>query len=299
MNCHPFLLVLASVLVGCSGSSEERSSADASDATSDFDVTSTVDVDPDSASDAETASDTLTVDADADLPDHDIETDGSSDADADTTPVDAADAGSGDDAADVDAMDVVDAADGDTGTRTRGECRSDADCGGDPCLRIHAEGGGFTTCFRRTPPVEECVGHESDPACCSSEDCSESGECFAGPLFYCGGVAPIPTTLCHEPQCGSDTDCDARDGGLCLPAGAFGEPVARCVSTSCRVDADCTAAAGGQCSPFFDACARRFTTFSCTYDDSPCRTDSDCGGVDVCVPLGDDATACVPFMPPP
>lgn len=298
----PFTIAVAVTVFGCGGADDERrpdSGADAVDDSTPIDMGDDADGSPDA-----TPSDVDVADVDADETDPDAETDAAADApadarghDADTAELDASDT----DSIDADTSDTPDLVHGDAadaGVALRGACASDDDCGGSPCLRIHEEEGGYTTCFTRMPPIEECSGALADPACCSSADCSETGECFAGPLFYCGGVAPVPTATCHEPQCVADVDCADRDGGLCVPAGAFGEPVARCAYAACRLHADCTAGPGGECSPFFDACTSRFTTFSCTYDDSPCRTNADCGA-DVCVAISDHATACVPFMPPP
>ena len=306
-----FLVALAGFTLAC-GSDDPlppEPTDTATDGGSDFaepDSDASPDAEPDAVADVETDPDPDSepdADRDAD-PDADPDIDVATDPDAAEDPDVAEDAEEDPDAeidadADLDTDSGTDAeADADAGV-SRGECSSEDDCGGVPCLRIHEETGGYTTCFSSPAPLDECLGDEEEESCCSAADCPAETECFAGPLFYCGGPAPIRANSCHPAQCSDDSDCVDREGGLCLPAGAFGEPAARCVYAACRVDSDCSASDGGQCSPFRDACSRRFSTFSCTYDDSPCRANTDCGGIDVCVPVSDHGTACVPFMPPP
>jgi hypothetical protein len=161
--------------------------------------------------------------------------------------------------------------------------------------------GSYFTCATGPSPLDECLGDEDEfGGCCSASDCGTAGECFAGPLFYCGGVEPMRTNFCLVDACTTSADCAAEIGGLCLPAGAFREPVARCVYSPCDVDADCTEGAGGECRPFTNPCSRRFAGFSCTYDDSACRSGADCPrGDEICSPTSAHQTECVPFFPPP
>jgi hypothetical protein len=266
------------------------------------DSTAAGDVDPDGGPAADTGStgeelpDTV-FDIDLDVLDVAEDTGSGGDLDAESDTIRDADSApdTGPDASDSDARSDAEL---DASEASRGECSSAEDCGGSPCLHLHDESGGYTTCWTRPDALVECLGDEASPACCSAADCPDRTECFAGPLFYCGGPEPIRTNTCHPAQCVEDADCADRSGGLCVPEGAFREPAARCIYAGCRVDADCTVSDRGQCSPFWDACTRRFATFSCTYEDSPCRSNRDCG-LAVCVPVSDHATACVRFEPPP
>ena len=188
--------------------------------------------------------------------------------------------------------------------RHRGSCVVDADCS-DPtwsCISIPADDpNGYHTCQPAEAAPPNCGTAEPPDECCVHAECTTdpSGTCVVGPIFYCGGVAPTIANACLYDECTDDNDCGADE--LCLPPRVLAEPVSRCVAAGCRVDADCTDRAAGQCEPFFDPCNGRLSGFFCTYEDSECRSDSDCAGGEHCAPGvdRDGNTACMTFQPPP
>lgn len=190
-----------------------------------------------------------------------------------------------------------DARDRSAGDQTRGTCLTSEDCGGGECIAVPDTAEGYHTCVELRHEATVCTGMSGEDQCCNSGECPEGGSCFEGPLFACGGAPPIERNICAMPECSSDGDCTSGDNGLCLPAGAFGEPVARCLYGTCRVNSDCRAGPGGQCTPF-NGCGRRLSGFECTYSDSACRSDSDCSHGRVCVWKG-ETTACEEYFAPP
>ncbi len=195
----------------------------------------------------------------------------------------------------------------DVGTlRHRGTCVTSADCADATweCISIPAnDAAGYHTCQPPTAAEPGCGMIQDPDTCCLHTDCNQadpSGTCITGPIFYCGGAAPTIANVCVVDECVTNAECGTDQ--LCLPPRVLGEPVSRCVTTQCQFDADCTAGAGGECSPFFNPCNGRFSGFSCTYDDSACRSNDDCdqGNLRFCQPgAGDGDTACVEFNPPP
>ena len=196
--------------------------------------------------------------------------------------------------------DMTDAADM---PRQRGVCTDDADCPGqyDTCVVIGGDDStGYHAC--QTDEVFEpgCGQINPPDQCCTHTDCNGNDPdavCVTGPIFYCGGIAPVPANVCLTDECNLDSDCQDRQ--VCVPARVFGEPVARCVSAVCEIDADCDARSGGECRPFTDPCSNRFAGFWCTYDDSVCRTSRDCSNGEHCSPGMDGNTSCQVFEPPP
>jgi hypothetical protein len=184
----------------------------------------------------------------------------------------------------------------DNNGHARGTCTTAVDCGGNPCAVIPDGSLGWHTCIEMVAEATACTG-EPGEACCSTADCS-SGACYVGPLWYCGGAAPVPANVCVVGECSTDSECNAKSHGLCLPQGAFGEAEARCVYGDCRLDADCTSRSEGECRPFFDPCHGRLIGFSCTYDDSVCRSSADCVG-QYCAAGSDGTTSCETFVAPP
>lgn len=189
---------------------------------------------------------------------------------------------------------------------TRGTCQTSADCGGLACVTIPAgDPNGWRTCETSLPTeATMCLGMGFDH-CCTSASCTAgpNGACFEGPLFYCGGAPPIPANVCVYDECATDASCGSSPGqlGLCIPGGTFGELRSYCTHGDCRADTDCTSRSGGLCVPFVAPCTRRVSGFFCTYDDSECRTDADCGHVPFgyCAQGTDGHSTCESFIPPP
>lgn len=183
----------------------------------------------------------------------------------------------------------------------RGDCTEDNTCGTGHCEAIPDHPDGWFTCINeRLYETDEC-SPDGDHQCCSSSECTSgiNGGCFEGPLWYCGGMMPIPSNVCLYDQCTDDEDCTEHEFGLCLPAGAFNELRKHCVYGGCIFNRDCSSGSGGECLPFFDPCHRRFTGFHCVYDDSDCKRDSDCEGDEYCQPGEDGQTSCQWFAHPP
>lgn len=188
--------------------------------------------------------------------------------------------------------------------RHRGNCMTSADCF-DPswaCITIPADANGYHTCQPPEAAEPGCGLIQPPDNCCLHTDCNQtdpSGTCIVGPLFYCGGVAPMIANICVYDECASDTDCAADQ--ICLPPRVLAEPVSRCVSAQCKADADCSNGNDGQCSALFDPCNGRLSGFYCTYESSECRADADCAGNgQYCAPgAGDGDTTCQTIMLPP
>jgi hypothetical protein len=182
-----------------------------------------------------------------------------------------ADAGSGR----VDAGSVrVDAGAG----RAPGDCVTEADCGGAPCVEIVP--GGFRVCAPLPAEATACDPARDSDECCTSADCTavSGGRCYLNSdLRFCGGALPPPQNICAYDNCTSDADCF---GGLtgetaCVPRGVAGFPVASCLMTFCRRDSDCDAAPGGVCAPVRDACCGLIAGLACVYPGG-CRSNADC-----------------------
>ncbi len=190
----------------------------------------------------------------------------------------------------------------------RGTCVRDEDCPNGTCGRLPDIDGGFRTCVNKVEdPAPPCELDQLGNECCSSQtDCTAEpmGQCTFGPIFYCGGVAPRERNICVYGECTDESDCGRQLGGVCVPAGAFGEPASICVYGDCLTNGDCTNGTNGSCNPFYNPCNRRFVGFHCTYDESDCRSDQDCPprgglGTPYCSPGNDGMTTCESFIPPP
>lgn len=162
-----------------------------------------------------------------------------------------------------------------------GECASDADCGGAPCVSLTADGYGV--CIVHVDPVTHCGPGEM--GCCNSDLCAGDSHCYP-PFGYCGGLVG-PQNECLADACQSNEDCAA--GHFCVPAGVFAYPVKTCVLAACRENADCTAEPGGRCEPVEDTCCAGVFALYCVYPDG-CRTKADCPpSAPICA--GDPATS--------
>jgi len=185
-----------------------------------------------------------------------------------------------------------------------GDCSVDADCESGECVSVNGDASGWHTCrVLPTDPVGcEMTGELGDPECCAATDCTgpTGGACVETPIFCCGGAAPQFQLSCLYDECGPDNPCANEQ--TCQPAGVFGEPVARCVAATCVNNEECTDGTNGECLPFFSPCNHRFIGTHCAYDESPCKTDSDCPNAgpnqQYCSPDG-DTTVCETFFPFP
>lgn len=166
---------------------------------------------------------------------------------------------------------------GNGGGTQSGDCKSDADCGGQSCVEVTA--GGFKICL--TPPPEATVCSAGGPTmdqCCSSSECQGGGRCYLSTAVpSCGGAAMAEYNYCAGDGCQDDSGCQgAGIAQICAPAGAFGQPGRACMNAYCRSDADCTKKAGGQCVPVSQPCCSVPAGLACVYPDG-CRNDQDCG----------------------
>lgn len=191
----------------------------------------------------------------------------------------------------------------------RSTCRDDADCPGGACGPVPDDPGAPCTCIGPRPePVRAfCeAGGPFESECCADAECAPPPDgrvvcqqsVYDALNAYCGGAAPPPENSCRFDECLLDDDCAA--GEVCVPAGAFGHVLNTCRRTECRTDADCAARPGGECRAYFIRCVA--TSFGCSYDGDPCRTDADCPdgrfGPQHCVPAG-GGTRCEEYIPPP
>ena len=173
-----------------------------------------------------------------------------------------------------------------------GDCDTDADCGGDPCVEISP--GGYRVCETKVPLATTC----SSPAgeCCKTADCAaagKQGKCLLGPVApSCGGPALVPTNVCAIDKCTSASGCSGSNG-VCVPAGVFGRKVASCMTGGCRRDSECSEGKGGACVPVSGACCPGPVGLYCVYQGG-CVNDGDCtnghcdvsSGKAVCAPGG-------------
>lgn len=132
-----------------------------------------------------------------------------------------------------------------------GDCQTDADCGGKPCVPLTK--GGYKVCLSFPVEATICPTGGAGDECCASADCAttNAGACYSGAdLQYCGQWFPSALNRCVKDACQSDDDCSSplsSAPGICAPAGAFGHPKRACLTALCHTDADCTAKAGGAC----------------------------------------------------
>jgi hypothetical protein len=156
---------------------------------------------------------------------------------------------------------------GSGGAPAIGDCVTDADCGGAPCVTLVP--GGYRVCIVHVDPVTSCGPGQM--GCCDSSLCAGSAHCFP-PFGYCGGIVG-PQNKCLEDQCQVGADCPA--GHVCVPAGVLAYPVKTCMPAACTADADCAAHAGGRCEPVEDTCCAGVFGLFCVYPGG-CRRNVDC-----------------------
>jgi hypothetical protein len=188
---------------------------------------------------------------------------------------------------------------GSGGSGGHGDCTTDADCGGKPCIPLTP--GGYTVCQNIPPEATMCHMQGIMDDCCDSSQCMK-GACYDSMMLpQCGGALQI-MNLCIDDTCMSDADCVKNTApAICAPAGAFGRPKRQCLDAYCRTDADCVTAPGGVCEPILNACCGIPYGLGCVYPGG-CNKDADCStdgsqhcelqqatGQGVCAPGG---TAC-------
>ena len=172
-----------------------------------------------------------------------------------------------------------------------GDCRTSADCGGQPCIGV--TDGGYAQCDQPPVPPESCTDGGYDQCCPPPQSPScPTGELCIGPGIggTCGGAPPAFVTIgnaCASDACQTDADCSADGGEVCTSAGTMGSPVRACFTGNCDTDADCTTYPGGFCAPVKDYCCSQYIQLSCIYvGHGGCLTSTDCGssaGLPVCV----------------
>ena len=183
------------------------------------------------------------------------------------------------------------------GGGAHGDCQTDADCGGKPCVALTP--GGYLVCLAPIAEVTMCDPSTPPNDCCSSADCVAAGmgSCYAASkLNFCGGAFPIDNK-CVADACQSDADCGA--GTLCAPAGAFGYPKRFCLTAHCHTDADCAAKPGGACLPIGGnpCCSLNLPAgLGCAYPGG-CSKDSDCPGGTCTLDMNKGVGVCGPNGP--
>ena len=146
--------------------------------------------------------------------------------------------------------------------------------------------GGYLTCIAPPDPVDGPSGSPQMDECENSTECPPGCGCFLV-TTYLGPTAVYNRCVC--PECDDDADCSDPVNQICIPAGAWGEPMSRCVYAECKIHSDCTWTSGGYCIPHTDPCGPPDPPVLigkfCHYDDDPCWEDDDCL---------DDSQACTP-----
>lgn len=161
------------------------------------------------------------------------------------------------------------------GALPTGDCTSEADCNGNPC--VESTPGGFKVCTSFPEEAVGCTPNNPVPdECCTSADCA-AGKCYLSTdIPYCGGPAMATYNRCVADECASDADCAGGSvARICAPAGAWGNPHRVCTSAYCKTNADCTAKAGGYCAPVSDPCCFVASGLACIYPGG-CRSNEDC-----------------------
>lgn len=156
-----------------------------------------------------------------------------------------------------------------------GDCQTDADCGGKPCIPLTP--GGYLICQDIPAEATTCHPQGQMDECCKTSDC-KAGACYDSKnLPFCGGAQQL-INRCMVDECQSDQDCGAHSNPsqICAPAGAFGWPVKRCTIVYCKTDADCTVQAGGHCEPIDNICCSTPQGVACVYPGG-CKNDKACG----------------------
>ena len=158
-----------------------------------------------------------------------------------------------------------------------GDCKTAADCGGNPCVPVTP--GGYTVCEATPPEATMCTlppGGPGSDQCCTSADC-KTGKCYLSTsLPQCGGPAMQVSNLCLSDTCSNDAACgNGSVPQICTPAGAFGFPTRQCLVAYCHTDADCGAQAGGHCAVVSAPCCTSPAGLACVYPGG-CRKDTDC-----------------------
>lgn len=170
------------------------------------------------------------------------------------------------------------------------DCATSDDCGGGECISIN----GFRTCQRAPAETTECTGSGRDE-CCDTTGCAEGERCARLPDVYCGGAAPTDYNACIGPE-DECLDC-GKLSATCVPGGALGYEIGACVSQACGSDADCDAEDGGRCLPVDDPCCGA-VSFQCAYPSDGCRTSADCDEGSYCgVDVEAERARCLPGIP--
>lgn len=164
---------------------------------------------------------------------------------------------------------------GSGGSVAAGDCQSEADCGGSPCVEVTP--GGYKVCLKAPPEATECMPDGPlEDECCNSAECANGGKCYGfTSLPYCGGAQPADYNVCVGDMCASDAQCDGGIPSVCAPAGAWGTGARTCVAAFCKTNADCTAKPGGVCAAIEGMCCSLPLGLACVYPGG-CQKDADC-----------------------
>src|SRR6185437_7740845 len=186
------------------------------------------------------------------------------------------------------------------GAPSSGDCQTDADCPGGPCVPLTP--GGFLVCQEPPSQATSCTG-PLDQCCPDTKSYCPNGEgCYAGPLVPACSGTPMPMhNQCGADQCEKDIDC-APDQ-ICGLAGTLGLEIRACVTAYCKIDADCEAYPGGVCAPVLDPCCSTSAGLYCVYSGhGGCRSNADCSPTPnqparYCAPSSDGTATCQPGAP--
>jgi len=158
------------------------------------------------------------------------------------------------------------------GASQHGDCASDADCAGKPCVALTP--GGYRVCESAPPPAAGCGSVPGE--CCTTMDCMGPGNpgCYDdAALPLCGGVRRPPGNACIGDDCEEDADCGPQS--ICTPPRVLGRPNRACMAAFCHTDADCTRRLGGVCRPILNQCCSIPRGLACMYPGG-CSGDDDC-----------------------
>ncbi|MFO0613997.1 MAG: hypothetical protein U0414_15500 [Polyangiaceae bacterium] len=147
------------------------------------------------------------------------------------------------------------------------ECHSNADCPGGTCVEVNV---GFKTCQYPVDEATTCDNPGMD-ACCNSSECKANEKCVRTPVKpVCAGIPQPEFNTCASDECASDADCN---GGVCAPAGTFGNKVNACLPAQCS--GVCGLETMAPCAIVRDPCCNTAIGFFCIHE---CNKNEDCPG---------------------
>ena len=154
------------------------------------------------------------------------------------------------------------------------ECDTNADCPQGTCIELIP---GYRVC--QVDVVEATACTKGTDECCNTGECDAGEICVETPIVpFCAGIIKQPHNVCGSDLCMNGAECK---GGVCAPAGTFGNKVAACLFNEC--EGDCS------CGLVRDPCCNGVTGFFCITD---CQSSADCAPGSYC-----DTGTCTPGEP--